>query len=63
LPEGKSPEISGGMLMAVDPKNLDDFSQALTDRNVWWRQIGEIVGNSNIIDARPEFQISQVDKY
>ena len=42
LREGYSPEIAGPMLMAIDPKEFDNFIHALEDNDVWWFEVGEI---------------------
>nr|WP_244626335.1 selenide, water dikinase SelD [Candidatus Prometheoarchaeum syntrophicum] len=42
LREGFSPEIAGPMLIAVDPKEFDNFIHALEDNNVWWFEVGKI---------------------
>ena len=42
LREGYSPEIAGPMLIAVDPKEFDNFVHALDDNGVWWFEVGKI---------------------
>ncbi|MHA1583810.1 MAG: selenide, water dikinase SelD [Promethearchaeota archaeon] len=63
LLEGKSPEIAGAMLMAVDPSELKDFIRSLEDDNVWWHQIGRVSNQLSGIKFQPEFHIVEAKEF
>jgi len=63
LREGFSPEIAGPMLIAVDPKEFDDFVHALDDNNVWWFEVGKISNKHQTIKFQKENPLFEVAEF
>ncbi|MHA1745209.1 MAG: selenide, water dikinase SelD [Promethearchaeota archaeon] len=63
LEEGRSPEIAGAMLMAVDSNEFLDFTRALSAENIWWAEIGEISESIRGIKFDPSFKLVEIDDF
>ena len=63
LEEGRSPEIAGAMLMAVDPNEFQNFTRALSAEKIWWAEIGEISESIRGIKFAPSFKLVEVDDF
>ncbi len=63
LEMGKAAETAGAMLMVVDPDQLADFTRALTDRRIWWRDVGSIISPGNGPILAETFTLEEVDDY
>ena len=63
MKEGYSPEIAGPMLIAVDPKEFDNFIHALDDNNVWWVEVGKISNKHQSIKFQEKNPLIKVADY
>jgi hypothetical protein len=63
LEEGRSPEIAGAMLMAVDPTEYQDFTRALSAEKIWWAEIGNISESIRGIKFDPSFKLVEIDDF
>lgn len=63
LSEGKSAEIAGPMVIAVDPQVLADFKSALDDHKVWWMEVGEITSNHTDIRFKDTMKFTEISQF
>jgi selenide,water dikinase len=63
LEMGKAAETAGAMLMAVDSDSLADFETALSDSQIWWRDVGLISTKFKDVHFADSFELIEVDDY
>jgi len=63
IEEGKGAETAGAMLLAVDPSGVKDFCHALSERKIWWRDVGLITNLIHGIKFTDEFHLEEVQDY
>jgi selenide,water dikinase len=60
---GKGAETAGAMLIAIDSSVVNDFGRALSDRKVWWRDVGEITQLHSGIKFTEKFHLEEIQDY
>jgi len=63
LREGKSAEIAGPMVLAIDPNQFSDFVSALDAKNIWWMEIGVIESQLAGVKIEDKVVFREVEEY
>ncbi len=63
LRDGKSAEIAGPMVLAIDPNQFSDFGSALDAKKIWWMEVGTIEANISGVKIEDQAVFREVEDY
>ncbi len=61
--EGASSEIAGPMLLSVKDKGFSEVTERMSERKIWWMEVGNISRKNTGVKYTDDFTVKNVEKY